>query len=64
MQSLRVKGAKDRYTLLPKSLIERLKEKIDEVKQLHEGDVNEGFGFTSLPSSMHRKYKSTLKDFS
>ena len=57
------KGAKDRYTLLPNSLIERLGEQIDEVRQLHEGDVNEGFGFTSLPPSLHRKYKSTLKDF-
>lgn len=57
------KGAKDRYTLLPNSLIERLREQIDEVRQLHEGDVNEGFGFTSLPPSLHRKYKSTLKDF-
>ena len=58
------KGAKDRYTLLPNSLIERLREQIDEVRELHEGDVNEGFGFTSLPPSLHRKYKSTLKDFS
>jgi len=58
------KGAKDRYTLLPNSLIERLREQIDEVRQLHEADVREGFGFTSLPPSLHRKYKSTLKDFS
>lgn len=38
------KGAKDRYTLLPNSLVSKLKEQIDDVKQLHEKDVNEGLG--------------------
>ncbi len=60
----RGKGAKDRYSLLPKSLIEPLKHQINVAKKAHQKDLNEGFGLTSLPPSLHRKYKNALKDTS
>lgn len=60
----RGKGAKDRYTLLPESLIDKIEEQIRKSQAVHQQDLNEGFGFTSVPPALKRKYKNTLKDFS
>lgn len=57
------KGRKDRYTLLPESLIPMLKQQMENAKCVHERDLNEGFGSTSLPPALHRKYKSSLHTF-
>lgn len=56
------KGAKDRYTLLPKSLVHKLKDQITVAAQIHETDIADGFGYTSLPPALKRKYKNTLRD--
>lgn len=56
------KGGKDRYTLLPKSIIPELRSQIEYVKKLHKKDLNEGFGKTSLPPALNRKYKNVVKD--
>ena len=58
----RGKGSKDRYTILPQSLIEPLHVQIERVKEIHQQDLSEGFGFTSLPPSLKRKYQNALKD--
>lgn len=58
------KGRKDRYTLLPQRLIPRLERQVSSVRALHEQDLAEGFGLTSVPSALHRKYRSAMKDFS
>jgi integron integrase len=55
------KGKKDRVTLLPKFLIDRLRTQIEIVKQLHEQDLENGFGMTSLPPALVRKYKNSVK---
>ena len=47
----RGKGSKDRYTLLPQSLIEPLHTQIERVKEIHKQDLDEGFGFTSFQLS-------------
>jgi integron integrase len=60
----RGKGNKDRYTLLPKRLIPEITMQINLVREIHETDLAEGYGLTSVPQALHRKYQSTLKDFS
>ena len=60
----RGKGRKDRYILLPNSLHQSIQDQINKVKARHEKDLNEGFGLTSLPPSLIRKYGNAVKDFS
>lgn len=60
----RGKGGKDRYTLLPKSLNEAMLKQIEYVRARHELDISQGFGFTSLPPSLIRKYRQSVKDIS
>jgi integron integrase len=50
------KGARDRVTLLPESLITPLKNHLQRVKSLHNFDLNEGFGKVHLPFALKRKY--------
>ncbi len=58
----RGKGGKDRYTLLPHSLVEPIKQQIEKSKQIHKRDLQDGFGLTSLPPSLIRKYGNAAKD--
>ncbi|TAA41724.1 integron integrase [Corallincola spongiicola] len=58
----RGKGRKDRYTLLPQSLVPRLQAQITYVKKRHAQDLVEGAGMTSVPSSLYRKYKGVMTD--
>jgi len=48
------KGAKDRKTMLPLSLIEPLKQQLLRVKALHQRDLREGFGEVYLPYAFAR----------
>jgi integron integrase len=50
------KGNKDRRTLLPKTLLDRLANQIEYVKTLHNGDLADGFGRVYLPHALERKY--------
>jgi integron integrase len=50
------KGAKDRVTVLPGSLIEPLGRHLDKVRLLHAGDVRRGLGSTYLPFALARKF--------
>lgn len=58
----RGKGRKDRYTLMPKSLNSAIEEQIKKVKRTHDKDLREGFGLSSLPPSLLKKYSSAAKD--
>ncbi|WP_394495900.1 integron integrase [Shewanella sp. ENK2] len=60
----RGKGKKDRYTLLPKTLKLHISEQISQVKTKHSQDLSQGFGLTSLPPALLRKYGSAAKDIS
>ncbi len=57
------KGKKDRYTLLPKALDTPLIQQIEYAKHVHQQDCSLGFGLTSLPPALIRKYKSAATDF-
>ena len=59
----RGKGGKDRVTMLPKNLIQALKQQIQAIKLIHQKYLTEGGGETSLPSSLARKYPYTIKEF-
>lgn len=50
------KGQKDRVTLLPASLSESLKQEIASAIRIHQFDRSEGYGETSLPYALARKY--------
>jgi integron integrase len=50
------KGAQDRVTVLPDSLIPLLKEHLQRVKALHEQDLAQGYGAVYLPDALARKY--------
>ncbi len=50
------KGDKDRVTLLPESLIDRLKAQISRVKEIHAEDLKNGFGEVFLPFALERKF--------
>ena len=57
------KGAKDRKTMLPLSLIEPLKQQLLRVKALHERDLREGFGEVYLPYALARKFPHASRDW-
>jgi integron integrase len=50
------KGAKDRVTILPTSLVEPLRTHLDKVRLLHDHAAAHGFGGVELPHALTRKY--------
>ena len=57
------KGKKDRVVPIPARLIEKLKQQIEDVKQQHNGDIDDGFGTVYLPDALARKYPNAEKEF-
>jgi integron integrase len=57
------KGAKDRVTMLPASLIAPLQEHVARVKALHEADLAAGHGDVYLPFALERKYPSANREW-
>ena len=57
------KGNKDRATLLPDQLVDELKEHLRKVKELHERDLEKGFGAVYLPGALDKKYPSAPREF-
>ncbi len=50
------KGAKDRITMLPESLKKPLGDHLKNVKEIHNKDLDEGWGRVLLPGALDRKY--------
>lgn len=57
------KGDKDRYTVLPQSLVEPLKSHLEKVKNLHETDLKVGRGSVALPFALARKYPNADREW-
>jgi integron integrase len=57
------KGARDRVTMLPVSLIESLGRQLARAKLLHERDLREGLGEVYLPHALARKYPTAAKEW-
>ena len=50
------KGGKDRRTLLPATVGEKLRVHLEGVRGMHRHDLAEGYGRVKLPSALARKY--------
>ena len=50
------KGNKDRMTMLSMRLAGPLREQIEHARELHRGDVDDGFGAVWLPFALGRNY--------
>jgi len=57
------KGAKDRSTMLPETLVAPLQEHLVWVKQLHTKDLAEGYGAVYLPYALERKYPHANREW-
>ena len=58
------KGAQDRITMLPQSLVTPLRKHLEEVKTLHEQDLSDGWGRVEMPYALNRKYPNAAADWS
>ncbi len=59
----RGKGQKDRLTMLPMAIEERLKKHLQDVKRQHERDLAGGFGRVVLPGALDRKYPNAATEW-
>jgi len=57
------KGNHDRVTMLPVSLIPRLREQLEHARQLHTQDLNAGYGAVYLPYALAEKYPNAARDW-
>ncbi|MFQ5454621.1 MAG: integron integrase [Nitrospirota bacterium] len=57
------KGAKDRVTTFPQSLIPLLENHLAKVKVLHQQDLVQGYGEVYLPYALARKYPNAAKEW-
>jgi integron integrase len=57
------KGDKDRVTLLPDRLREPLSRHLANVKDLHDRDIEAGYGHTWLPYSLERKHPNADREW-
>lgn len=57
------KGEDDRSTILPDSMIPILETHLKTVKMIHQKDLKEGFGETSLPYALSKKYPNAAKEW-
>jgi integron integrase len=57
------KGDKDRVTMLPRNVKSPLRQHLQEVKRIHELDLQEGFGSAYLPHALERKYPHANREW-
>ncbi len=57
------KGRKDRVTVLPRELTEKLRLHIRQVQALHERDLADGQGWVALPDALSRKYPNAGREW-
>lgn len=56
------KGAKDRITVLPESLVEPMRKHLHRVAMIHQQDLDNGYGAVYLPEALARKYPNANKE--
>ena len=57
------KSLDDRSLPLPERLIKKFKQQIKHNKNLHDGDLKNGFGSVEMPNALARKYPNAAKEF-
>lgn len=58
------KGRKDRRTMLPASLVERLQSHLRLTREVHQDDLAYGYGAVYLPDALARKYPGAARSWS
>ena len=56
------KGDKDRVTLMPQSLKERLQAQVESTARLHQQDLRDGYGAVYMPNALARKYPRAARE--
>lgn len=57
------KGGKDRRSMIPEVLIPLLQAHLNQVRKLHELDLNDGYGLAPLPNALARKYPNADREW-
>ena len=57
------KGAKDRRTMLPRSLDRALVAQLERARWVHRRDLADGWGIVALPDALERKYPAASMDW-
>ena len=57
------KGDKDRVTTMPGSMVGALRENLDRVRAIHEGDLAAGHGEVFMPNALQRKWPKVAREF-
>jgi integron integrase len=57
------KGKESRVTMLPRSLSDALKIHLQYVRQLHQKDLEQGYGSVYLPFALERKYPNASREW-
>ena len=57
------KGGKDRRTMLPEQLTDAIKTHLENVWEVHQKDLEKGYGKTWLPYALARKYPNAEKEW-
>ncbi len=56
------KGDKWRSTILPDSVIPELRAQVERIRELHQQDLEAGFGGVYMPATLARKYKNASRE--
>ncbi len=57
------KGAKDRVTMLPEAIKERLLQHLDQVRRMHQQDLAGGHGRAPMPTALATKYPNAAREW-
>ena len=57
------KGFKDRVTMLPGALVATLTAHVAKVRELHQADLEQGYGAVYLPNALARKYPNAAREW-
>lgn len=57
------KGAKDRVVPLPETLVNELQENLNKVREMHDKDLADGFGYVFLPDALTRKFVNAPREW-
>jgi len=57
------KGEKDRALMMPEKIKEGLSKHVASVKEVHDQDLNMGYGEVSLPDALEKKYPNAPKEW-
>ena len=57
------KGRVDRVTMLPLAIQPCIREHLDRVRDLHQRDLSDGFGRTTMPDALARKYPNANRQW-